>query len=231
MKYLILVFVLFTFSTNINQKPIASYDIEPTPLISSYDIETELFWIRDLSISYEEGWISNYQALYYEPKHKQYFVVDKIEETNVVIEELLPNLYTNNSEKIYLLNRNPSDKNYSVSSKGYGQSHQSYYQYKGSLSFNKRVYVFDRYIPKTTYIVTIKAMEYQNIATIDYFKFRDIVLEKKGDLSLIQESLITLETPLTPIISTNQYTDVFEFSYTNHQGKFYNEWVLWILAN
>ena len=71
MKYLILVFVLFTFSTNINQKPI----------VASYGIEPELFWLEEYSrdnIIIEE---STYSAIYYEPISNQYYFAT-IEKTN-----------------------------------------------------------------------------------------------------------------------------------------------------
>ena len=71
MKYLILVFVLFTFSTNINQKPI----------VASYDIEPELFWLEEFYYTGDPIEPSKYSAIYYEPLSNQYYFAT-IEKTN-----------------------------------------------------------------------------------------------------------------------------------------------------
>ena len=72
MKYLILLFVLFTFSTNINQKPV----------VTSYDIEPELFWLDELGFTYEPlSEDVGYSAIYYDPISNKYYTT-LIEQTN-----------------------------------------------------------------------------------------------------------------------------------------------------
>ena len=99
MKYLILLFVLFTFSTNINQKPV----------VASYDVEPELFWLDELGFTYEPlSEDVGYSAIYYEPISNKYYTTliaqtnNITYNTNDIIDEQNFIKYNMNSSKMPL---------------------------------------------------------------------------------------------------------------------------------
>lgn len=110
MKFLIIFFLLLTFSTN-----------------NDLTFDTELFFLEDNSVSVDING-DEYKALYYEPKSNRYFISDLVEvdleKTNLTLE----NMSTNFSEERSFLSTN---KVYQ-----YNQN----YQYAGNLTPYQRVY-------------------------------------------------------------------------------------------
>ena len=121
MKYLILVFVLFTFSTNINQKPVvASYGIEPTVYLIGDNVED---WYQELTDPEWEEYPRPYGARYYDPIANLVYLVTNIVEVSNIIYTYDPN----KQEKLYAIP--PLSKNTNL-----------FFQYLGNISSLQRVY-------------------------------------------------------------------------------------------
>ena len=97
MKYLILLFVLFTFSTNINQKPVvASYDVDHDLMLveHNYDLwyveqmlEKQGFFGQD---SYENA--RSYRSAYWDKTNNTYYYTYDLKKTNGITYDLDTNL-------------------------------------------------------------------------------------------------------------------------------------------
>ena len=180
--FLILVFVLLTFSTNINQKPI----------VASYDVEPELFWLKKYGIYnlIEDNLYSS--SVYYESSSQKFYFAT-IEKTNNI------SYNTNNitDEKAFILHTacwgaKPNPNNTDL----------IYYPiedpliYVGSIDFTNRIYIDTN---NTLYIK--KLIE---IDTSYYVDYNDNKQAQKGDLFPYLE-----ETKRPTLALSNQFEEYF----------------------